>query len=103
MPDPSLNKWMQILKLIVKTYLPQWKPTPEGVPVLCPCALSEADRSDLPPRLAVAGPAGRKENGLTLLLADVYYIKSIRPPGEHGRAYLRAQQNRTHNDLAPRE
>jgi len=32
---------------------------------------------------------------LTLLLADVYYIKSIHPPGEHGRAYLRAQQNRT--------
>ena len=36
-----------------------------------------------------------EENRLTLLLTDVYYMKSIRPPGEHGRAYLRAQQNRT--------
>ena len=66
---------MQILKLIVKTYLPQWKPTPEGATVLCPTALREGDRSDLPPRLAVVGPAGCKENGLTLLLSDVNYRK----------------------------
>ena len=47
--------------------------------------------SDPPPRLAVEGLAGRKENGLTLPIHHVYYIKSIRPrKGEHGRAPRRA-------------
>ena len=40
----------------------------------------------LPPRLAVEGPAGRKEHGLTLPIYLVTYIKpmSLRE-GDHGR------------------
>ena len=35
--------------------------------------------------MAVAGLAGRKENGPTLTIYDVYYIKPMLPSGDHGR------------------
>ncbi len=41
-----------------------------------------------PPPRAVAGLAGRKENGLTLLIDRVTYIKPISPSGDDGRGYL---------------
>ena len=49
-------------------------------------ASREGDRSGPPPRLAVEGPAGRKEHGLTLPIYLVTYIKpmSLRE-GDHGR------------------
>ena len=49
----------------------------------------------LPPAMAVAGLAGRKENGPTLTIYDVYYIKSMFPSGGHGRGPRLALQNRT--------
>ena len=39
----------------------------------------------LPPDMSVEGLLGRKENGLTLTIYDVYYTKPMFPPGGHGR------------------
>ena len=46
---------------------------------------SKGDRSGPPPRLAVEGPAGRKEHGLTLTFYHVYKAKPISPSGDNGR------------------
>ena len=39
------------------------------------CSTSKGVCSGPPPRLAVGGLARRKEHGLTLTIADVYYVK----------------------------
>ena len=67
----------------------QERPTPERVTMLC--SSSKGDRSGPPPRLAVGGLAGRKENGPILTLYHVYYIKPISPrEGDDGRGSLLA-------------
>jgi len=78
---------------------PQWRPTPEREnPLLC-WDLEGRPLGPSPPPLAVAGLAGRKENGPTLPLYDVYKVKPMYPSGDHGRGHRLALQNRAAVDL----